>query len=315
MEYQKNTEEDTKASFQLVNACNDDHSTMDDSRKKLSNTHLPQYIYEASPDKGGAAQPPPTLYQRFRMWIHLLLWAGMTAYFIATMVISPIDDLLVLSFVYSFITLKLLFEHIPTEVVSGPIGTAWRFVIENTINRFPEKLKKILAVAIPVVCILAAVLIQPDSEVSTRWQRLNSCLGLVVLLAVLYGTSANRSMINWRIVIVGIILQFILSLLILKTSFGSAIFNWITKSAITFLSYSKEGAKFVFGNGITGVNNFAVSVLPAILFFTSFIQIMYYWGAMQWIIQKFAWVMVRLMDTSGSESVVAAASPFVAILY
>jgi len=56
---------------------------------------------------------------------------------------------------------------------------------------------------------------------------------------------------------------------------------------------------------------FAVGVLPGILFFTSCIQILYYWGAMQWIVKKFAWIMVRLMDTSGSESVVAAASPFV----
>jgi CNT family concentrative nucleoside transporter len=32
---------------------------------------------------------------------------------------------------------------------------------------------------------------------------------------------------------------------------------------------------------------------------------------MQYIIAKFAWLMVRLMDTSGGESVVAAASPFV----
>jgi len=48
-----------------------------------------------------------------------------------------------------------------------------------------------------------------------------------------------------------------------------------------------------------------------VLFFASFIKIVYYWGAMQWIIKKIAWLMVRLMDTSGSESVVAAASPFV----
>jgi len=104
--------------------------------------------------------------------------------------------------------------------------------------------------------------------------------------------------------------QLLLGLFILKTTVGLNIFNWLSGLAKAFLDFSQYGTKFVFGNDIP-FTSFAVNVLPAVLFFASFIKIVYYWGAMQWIVKKFAWLMVRLMDTSGSESVVAAASPFV----
>lgn len=65
------------------------------------------------------------------------------------------------------------------------------------------------------------------------------------------------------------------------------------------------------GIDILKVQNFALSVFPAIIFFCAFISVLYHIGAMQYVVQKFAVIMVALMDTSGAESVVAAASPFV----
>jgi len=77
------------------------------------------------------------------------------------------------------------------------------------------------------------------------------------------------------------------------------------------LEFSSRGAAFVLGEELIKQHIFAITVLPGVLFFASFISILYYIGAMQWVVRKFAWLMVRLMDTSGAESVVAAASPFV----
>jgi len=153
-------------------------------------------------------------------------------------------------------------------------------------------------------------LIQPDSQVGNRGMRLRSALGLILFVVILFITSTNRRAIQWRIVIVGISFQFLLGLFILKTPVGLSIFSWLSQLAGTFLDYSKYGTFFIFGNDVP-LTSFAASVLPAVLFFASFIKIVYYWGAMQWVIRKIAWLMVRLMDTSGSESVVAAASPFV----
>ncbi|KAI9143990.1 Na+ dependent nucleoside transporter C-terminus-domain-containing protein [Paraphysoderma sedebokerense] len=109
----------------------------------------------------------------------------------------------------------------------------------------------------------------------------------------------------------GIFLQFIIGLFIIRTQIGKELFTFVSKGVASFLGLSKKGAAFIFTPDIIGTKMFATSVLPAIVFFAAFIQMVYWLGAMQWIIVKFAWLMVRLMDTSGSESVVAAASPFV----
>jgi CNT family concentrative nucleoside transporter len=68
-----------------------------------------------------------------------------------------------------------------------------------------------------------------------------------------------------------------------------------------FKPYSKDGVDV----------NFVLAVFPGIIFFASVIQMLYFLGAMQWVVNKFAWFMVRLMSVSGAESCVAVASPFV----
>jgi CNT family concentrative nucleoside transporter len=68
-----------------------------------------------------------------------------------------------------------------------------------------------------------------------------------------------------------------------------------------FKPYAKDSAEV----------NFVLTVFPGIIFFASVIQMLYYLGAMQWVVAKLAWFMVRLMNVSGAESCVAVASPFV----
>ncbi|MBR5626719.1 MAG: hypothetical protein IKW74_03760 [Thermoguttaceae bacterium] len=50
--------------------------------------------------------------------------------------------------------------------------------------------------------------------------RLNSFLGLFVLLFIVWCLSGNRRKIDWRLVITGVILQFLLALLLIKTTIG-----------------------------------------------------------------------------------------------
>ena len=107
------------------------------------------------------------------------------------------------------------------------------------------------------------------------------------------------------------LLQFLLALFVLKTSVGHNLFADISNYVAAFLGLGKMSGLAFLWSGAEKLQNFIVNVLPAIIFFASFIQVVYYLGAMQWVVVKFGWLMMRLMDTSGSESVVAAASPFV----
>ncbi|KAL8943347.1 MAG: hypothetical protein Q9216_001122 [Gyalolechia sp. 2 TL-2023] len=49
----------------------------------------------------------------------------------------------------------------------------------------------------------------------------------------------------------------------------------------------------------------------AVIFFVALVQLLYYWGTLQWFIQKFAVFFFWSMRVSGAEAVVAAASPFI----
>ena len=107
----------------------------------------------------------------------------------------------------------------------------------------------------------------------------------------------------------GLFIQYLIALFVLKTAIGIEIFSFLSKLITDFLETSSVGLAFLIGD--YAKNSFAVNVLPAIVFFCAFISVVYYFGGMQYIVVKMAWFMMRLMDTSGSESVVAAASPFV----
>ncbi|ORX78823.1 hypothetical protein K493DRAFT_321150 [Basidiobolus meristosporus CBS 931.73] len=252
----------------------------------------------------------PSFYRRYRLWFHLLMFLIITGLMIAAWVLHG-KDTLVLSLLWAFISLKLMFYHVTTRILSKPLGMFFG-VIFKVVSAIPEKLRMILGVILPIAFIVAVTLALPaDAGHSSRLDRLRSLLGLVVFLSLLFATSSNRKIIPWRTVVVGVLLQFLLGLFILKTSVGYDIFSWLSNMCSTLLQFSKSGLAFVTNNDVADIGIFVFTVLPAVIFFAAIVKVVYYFGGMQWIVRKFAWLMVRLMGTSGAESVVAAASPFV----
>ena len=88
------------------------------------------------------------------------------------------------------------------------------------------------------------------------------------------------------------------------------------------LEISVNAARFVFGpladlakmEGAFGRDNgfvFAFMALPSILFFSALSSLLYYFGVLQFVVRKMAWVMSRVMRLSGAESLAAAANVFV----
>ncbi|MEZ4990167.1 MAG: nucleoside transporter C-terminal domain-containing protein [Saprospiraceae bacterium] len=154
---------------------------------------------------------------------------------------------------------------------------------------------------------------------------LRGVLGIVVLLGICYLLSSNRRNINWRLVGVGMAMQIILAVLILKVPFVRQIFDYISSFFVVLLDFTEEGAKFVLGDwpnvtevrdGITGDlymvgNIFAFKILPTIIFFSALSALLYYLGILQLIIKGFAWVMYRTMGLTGAESLAAAANVFI----
>lgn len=143
--------------------------------------------------------------------------------------------------------------------------------------------------------------------------RFMSVVGLFSMVLIAYLFSANRKAINWRTVISGILIQIVLGLIILKVPVGKEIFEGARQLFTGILDYTNEGSKFVFG-GLTDFQKvgfvFATMVLPTIIFMSSLMSVLYHLGLMQIIINFVAKIMVKVMGTSGAESLSCAANIF-----
>jgi CNT family concentrative nucleoside transporter len=154
---------------------------------------------------------------------------------------------------------------------------------------------------------------------------LRGTLGVVVLLGICYLLSANRKLVNWRLVFVGIGIQVLLAIAILKIPFIKDAFEVIASFFVIVLDFTEEGTKFVLGNWpgnvqlVDGASGdvvtvgyiFAFKVLPTIIFFSALSSLLYYLGILQIIIKGFAWVMTKTMGLTGAESLAAAANVFI----
>jgi CNT family concentrative nucleoside transporter len=135
-------------------------------------------------------------------------------------------------------------------------------------------------------------------------------LGMLVILGIAWAISVDRRHFPWRIVLLGTALQLVFAVLILKTPWGRAFFTASSDAATAFLDFADAGSRFIFGENFTE-HYFAFKVLPTIIFFSSFIALLYYWGLLQLVVKAFAKVMMKLLGTSGAESLSASANIFV----
>lgn len=159
-------------------------------------------------------------------------------------------------------------------------------------------------------------------------ERFTGLLGMAFILLVAWVISNNKKKINWRLVAVGLTLQIVFAILILKGNdlahifaplgWPKLFFNFVSRGFVKVLSFTTQGAMFVFGNlAISpGAKDsmgffFAFQVLPSIIFFSSVMSVLYYLGIMQKVVQGMAWVMYKLMGTSGAESLSCTANIFV----
>ncbi|MEA5575892.1 NupC/NupG family nucleoside CNT transporter [Anabaena sp. UHCC 0451] len=140
-------------------------------------------------------------------------------------------------------------------------------------------------------------------------ERAISALGILVFIGISYALSVNRHAVRWRTIAWGLGLEFLLALVILKTSWGLNLFKSLGDIIGNFLAFSDVGAKFVFGENFKD-HFFAFQVLPTIIFFSAFIGVLYHYGIVQRIVSSLAWVMMKTMKTTGSESLSCAGNIF-----
>ncbi len=138
-------------------------------------------------------------------------------------------------------------------------------------------------------------------------------LGLLLLVGIAYVFSGNRKAVSWSVVAKGLAIQILLAIAILKVPIVQSFFEIISNIFIVILDFSREGAIFLLGD-LMDVNTFgfifAFQVLPTIIFFSALTSVLYYLKVIQFVVYVLAWLMVKAMRLSGTESLSVAGNIF-----
>jgi CNT family concentrative nucleoside transporter len=155
-----------------------------------------------------------------------------------------------------------------------------------------------------------------------QMERFTGLLGIVLILGVAFLMSNNRKAINYRTVGVGLLMQVLLAVFILKTEVGQNLFQWLGDSINTLLGQADKGAQFVFGSLVNrdlmikafGPGNdyiFFFKVVPTIIFVAVLVNMFYHLGILQRVVSFIGKGVHRLMGVSGAEALSNVASTFV----
>ena len=149
--------------------------------------------------------------------------------------------------------------------------------------------------------------------------------GIFILMAFAWMLSANRRVINWRVILWGTLLQLIFALFIFVVPAGSKVFLIINDAVVKVLDSATAGTKFLFGRlalppgtkneaGEESLGFFlAFQALPTIIFFASLMAVLYYIGIMPRLIKFFSKIFTKLMRISGAESLSVSSNIFVGV--
>lgn len=148
-------------------------------------------------------------------------------------------------------------------------------------------------------------------SVQSLWRGI---LGMIVLIIIAFLFSANRLAIQWKKVGIGLALQLLIAIGVLKVNFVKAIFEFVGSIFIEILEYTKAGSKFLFEGLVADMNTFgyifAFQVLPTIIFFSALTSLLFYLGIIQWVVKVLAKILTSFLGISGMESLSVAGNIF-----
>ncbi|MCB0464552.1 MAG: Na+ dependent nucleoside transporter [Aequorivita sp.] len=138
-------------------------------------------------------------------------------------------------------------------------------------------------------------------------------LGMISLIVIAILFSSNRKAINWKTVGIGLAFQLLIAIGVLKVSFIKNGFEAVGQLFVNVLEYTRAGSEFLFG-GMLDINSFgfifAFQVLPTIIFFSALTSVLFYFGIIQIVVKGMGWLLTKLLNISGAESLSVAGNIF-----
>lgn len=138
-------------------------------------------------------------------------------------------------------------------------------------------------------------------------------LGMVSLIVIAFLFSSNKKAINWKTVGLGLAFQLLIAIGVLKVNFIKSGFEAVGQLFVNVLEYTKAGSEFLFG-GMLNIDSygfiFAFQVLPTIIFFSALTSVLFYFGIIQVVVKGMGWLLTKLLNISGAESLSVAGNIF-----
>jgi CNT family concentrative nucleoside transporter len=137
---------------------------------------------------------------------------------------------------------------------------------------------------------------------------------MTVLILISFLFSSNRKAIKWKTVGIGLSLQVLIAIGVLKVPFVQYIFDQVGNLFVNILEFTRAGSQFLFEGLVVDMDTFgyifAFQVLPTIIFFSALTSVLYYLGVIQVVVRWMAWLLSKSLGISGAESLSVAGNIF-----
>ena len=166
--------------------------------------------------------------------------------------------------IYVFVSLRLLARHVSmSQTIYKVFGDLSQKLTKSL--KLDDGLQKNRPMTLGILGLDAILLVGssallPLPDGTGFADRLQSLLGIATFIGLTAAFSRDFRSIPWHTVAVGILIQYFIAILVLKTSVGYAIFKYLSTFISSFLKFSLSGAFFIFGEFVP--DNFAKNVLP-----------------------------------------------------
>ena len=142
---------------------------------------------------------------------------------------------------------------------------------------------------------------------------LRGIIGMISILLIAFLFSKKKRQIDWKVVLIGIVIQLVLAIGVLYVPFIKSFFEILAKCFVKVMDFSGSGAEFLFGP-LLNVQSigyiFVFQVLPTIVFFSALTSLLYYLNVIQFVVVGIAWLLKKAFKLSGAEGLTVAGNIF-----
>ncbi len=154
---------------------------------------------------------------------------------------------------------------------------------------------------------------------------LQPLFGILVLTGLAWGISEKRKSVDYRDILIGLGLQFVIAFVLLRIPPIRNLFTVLNKAVIVLEESTRAGTSFVFGylgggplpftENTPGASFvFSLQALPIVLIVSALSSLLFYWRILPFFVNVFSWCLQKTMRIGGAVGLSAAANVFLGMV-